>query len=68
MLSPASTTIPSHMLYADEIFIFCRGDKESPLVLNIPHNYGLASGQLVDFEKNQLLCWKQNISLRIATL
>ena len=46
---------PSHVLYADDIMIFCKGKKEGLLnLLSFIEEYGLNSGQLVNKEKSQV--------------
>ncbi|KAL6204735.1 hypothetical protein ACLB2K_022002 [Fragaria x ananassa] len=51
--SPRGMKAPSHVLYADDIMIFCKGKKEGLLnLLSFIEEYGLNSGQLVNKEKS----------------
>lgn len=50
-----SMTIPSHILYADDILIFCAGTKKNiRCLLNIFNRYSAASGQVINFEKSKM--------------
>lgn len=45
MSSPRGFQIPSHVLYADDVLIFCKGSKSSLLnLLKLLKHYGDASG------------------------
>lgn len=42
----------SHLLFADDCFLFCRATKkETSTLINIPNIYGIAFGQLTNFQK-----------------
>jgi hypothetical protein len=46
--------IPSHVLYADDIMIFCKASKRNiKVVLDIFTKYGQASGQLINNQKSK---------------
>ncbi|XP_026410824.1 uncharacterized protein LOC113306055 [Papaver somniferum] len=45
---------PSHILFADDIFLFCNGDKRNiRKLLNFLRDYQMSSGQRVNFEKSK---------------
>jgi len=49
MTSPQGYLTPSHILYVDDIFVFCRGDNKSLRILSIfLKTYGDFSGQYVN--------------------
>lgn len=49
----AGMLVPSHFLYADDIFLFCRGTKSNiKAVVEIFKVYGEISDQLVNWEKS----------------
>lgn len=49
---PKGFSFPSHTLYADDILVFCKGDKKSlEALMNLFMHYGQASGQLLSLEK-----------------
>ncbi|KAK9931811.1 hypothetical protein M0R45_019074 [Rubus argutus] len=53
--SPRGTTAPSHVLFADDIIVFCRGDKRNlERVLNFFEKYGEISGQIINKQKSQV--------------
>jgi len=46
MASPKGFYFPSHVLYVDDIFVFCRANKRSLFSLvKFLHSYSLVSGQ-----------------------
>jgi hypothetical protein len=46
--------VPSHVLYADDIIIFCKGTKNNIwCVLSIFNDYGAASGQIINKTKSR---------------
>ncbi|XP_026439783.1 uncharacterized protein LOC113338619 [Papaver somniferum] len=45
---------PSHILFADDIFLFCNGDKRNiRKLLNFLKDYQISSGQRINFEKSK---------------
>jgi len=53
MTSPQGDLTPSHILYVDDIFVFCRGDNKSLRNLSIfLKTYGDFSGQYVNNSKS----------------
>ncbi|XP_019420741.1 PREDICTED: uncharacterized protein LOC109330928 [Lupinus angustifolius] len=49
---PNGLLTPSHVLYADDIFIFCRGIKKEILALKkLTYDYAMASGQHISTNK-----------------
>lgn len=54
MAGPKACETPSHVLYADDIMVFCKGTKKNVLVLmDLFKEYGAASGQLLSLAKCQ---------------
>lgn len=52
MTSPRDHATPSHILYADDIMVFCRGTKSNLRnLMLLLKDYGQASGQLLSLEK-----------------
>ena len=55
MAGPRGVSMPTHSLYADDIMLFCRGDKRNlKQVLYILHSYGQASGQIMNCAKSKV--------------
>jgi hypothetical protein len=57
-LSPMSlcryTQIPSHVLYSDDIMVFCKGSKKNICcIMRIFHAYGEVSGQVINTLKSK---------------
>lgn len=53
--SPRGISAPSHVLFADDVIIFCRGDKRNlARVLHFLEEYGLNSGQIINKAKSQV--------------
>jgi len=53
MVSPKGFCFPSHVLYADDIFVFCRANKRSlSSLMKFLHSYHLASGQWINTSKS----------------
>lgn len=53
MSSPRGYQVPSHVLYADDILIFCRGTKRNiDCLMSLFTRYGEASGQLISLDKS----------------
>ncbi|MCH80766.1 putative ribonuclease H protein, partial [Trifolium medium] len=49
-----AVAIPSHVLYADDIMIFCKGSKKNIRgVMQVLNDYGAASGQIVNKAKTK---------------
>jgi len=47
----------SHLLFADDCFLFFRGSVDEATVLkNILANYEAASGQAINFQKSEIFC------------
>lgn len=45
----------SHLLFVDDCFLFCRVvDKEITILKEIPHTYGLALGQLINYQLSKI--------------
>lgn len=48
MASPRNFGTPTHILYADDIFVFCRGAKKNiTILMTFFHSYREVSGQLI---------------------
>ncbi|KAJ4717455.1 Ribonuclease H [Melia azedarach] len=57
--SPRGCTVASHVLYADDVMIFCRSDSRSLRNLKVfLEEYGSASGQLISTEKSKFFLGK----------
>lgn len=55
MTGPRNTYVPSHSLYADDVFIFCRGTRQNLLsLLNLFQKYGEASGHVINLSKSSV--------------
>ena len=53
MVSPKGFCFPSHVLYADDIFVFCRANKWSlSSLMKFLHSYDLASDQWINTSKS----------------
>ncbi|XP_019438892.1 PREDICTED: uncharacterized protein LOC109344584 [Lupinus angustifolius] len=60
---PRNLCTTSHVLYADDVFIFCRGVKKEILALNsLFHDYAQVSGQCMNLNKCKF--YTQNASAR----
>ena len=58
MASPHGYLTPSHILYIDNIFVFCRGDIKSLINLSIfLKTYSVFSSQYVNNSKSSFLPW-----------
>jgi hypothetical protein len=54
MIVSRGAFVPSHVLYADDIMIFCKGtEKIIWFVLCIFNDYGVASGQIINKTKSR---------------
>ena len=52
---PGNTHCPSHLLYADDVLIFCKASKVNlQRLVNIFHEYGSISGQDVNWNKSEI--------------
>lgn len=52
MTGPKGIAIPSHILYADDIMVFCKGTRSNLTnLMALFHSYGQASGQLLGLDK-----------------
>jgi len=66
MASPQGFLTPSHILYADDIFVFCRADNKSLRNLSIfLKTYGDFSGQYVNNSKS--IFFTMDNSVRFVT-
>jgi hypothetical protein len=53
--SPRGTTAPSHVLFADDVIIFCRGNRRSLMsVMKFFEEYGINSGQVINKNKSHV--------------
>ena len=63
--SPRAVKVPSHVLFADDIMVFCKGDKRSLLnLMAFFEEYGLNSGQLVNKTKSHVYLGKSALHRR----
>lgn len=63
MSGPRGMRMPSHVLYADDIMIFCRGSKKSlSSLLNLFQAYEQASGQVISKDKSKFYIGKSSQS------
>ncbi|XP_061999298.1 uncharacterized protein LOC133716631 [Rosa rugosa] len=63
--SPRPVKVPSHVLFADDIMVFCKGDKRSLLnLMAFFEEYGLNSGQLVNKTKSHVYLGKSAVHRR----
>lgn len=52
--------VPTNLLYADDILIFCKATRDNVLLLrDIFRQYGEASGQIINLEKSQIFYGQQ---------
>lgn len=52
MFGPRNCTTPTHVLYADDIMVFCKGTKRNlAALMSLFHEYGEASGQHLSLGK-----------------
>ncbi|KAL6144809.1 hypothetical protein ACLB2K_055499 [Fragaria x ananassa] len=57
--SPRGTRAPSHSLFADDIIVFCRGDRRSlAVIMDFLGEYGVNSGQVINKAKSQVFMSK----------
>ncbi|KAL6191890.1 hypothetical protein ACLB2K_038279 [Fragaria x ananassa] len=57
--SPRGTCAPSHALFADDIIVFCRGDRRSlAVIMDFLGEYGVNSGQVINKAKSQVFISK----------
>ncbi|KAL6225674.1 hypothetical protein ACLB2K_004523 [Fragaria x ananassa] len=57
--SPRGTCAPSHALFADDIIVFCRGDRSSlAVIMDFLGEYGVNSGQVINKAKSQVFISK----------
>lgn len=55
MSGPRGHTVPSHVLYADDLLIFCKGTKKNmECLMTIFNRYAEASGQCISKEKSEV--------------
>ncbi|XP_062014240.1 uncharacterized protein LOC133730715 [Rosa rugosa] len=63
--SPRAVKVHSHVLFADDIMVFCKGDKRSLLnLMAFFEEYGLNSGQLVNKTKSHVYLGKSALHRR----
>ncbi|PRQ58253.1 putative RNA-directed DNA polymerase [Rosa chinensis] len=63
--SPNAMKVPSHVLYADDIMVFCKGDKRSLLnLMAFFEEYELNSGQLVNKTKSHVYLGRSAVHRR----
>ena len=59
------TLLPTHILYADDVFICCVGSKKNMrCLLRTLKNYSDTSGQLVNFDKSKLFTGAMTVTRR----
>lgn len=57
--SPRGTVAPSHVLFADDVIVFCRGDQQNlALVMSFFEEYGLNSCQIINKAKSHVFISK----------
>ena len=57
--SSRGTCAPSHALFADDIIVFCRGDRQSlAVIMDFLGEYGVNSGQVINKAKSQVFISK----------
>ena len=60
--SPKGIKAPTHSLYADDVILFCRGDKTNlKLVQKILDDYAKASGQFINKSKSKIYFGKEAV-------
>lgn len=53
MTGPRGVSVLSHVMYADNVMIFCRGSKRNlKTLLSLFHKYGAISGQIINHAKS----------------
>jgi hypothetical protein len=58
-------SLPTHILYADDVFICCVGSKRNIwCLLRVFHVYSKASGQFVNFEKSKMFTGAMTVARR----
>ncbi|KAL6146659.1 hypothetical protein ACLB2K_057337 [Fragaria x ananassa] len=63
--SPRAVKVPSHVLFADDIMVFCKGDKRSLVsLMAFFEEYGINSGQLVSKAKTRVYLGKSAVHRR----
>ncbi|KAK9949954.1 hypothetical protein M0R45_005462 [Rubus argutus] len=63
--SPRGTLAPSHVLFADDIIVFCRGEKPNwRKIMKFFDEYGCVSGQVINKDKSQVFIGKHMHSRR----
>ncbi|KAL6175679.1 hypothetical protein ACLB2K_052318 [Fragaria x ananassa] len=57
--SPRGVCVPSHVLFADDVMVFCRGDQRSlNAIIQFFEEYGLNSGQIINRAKSSVFISK----------
>ncbi|KAL6187555.1 hypothetical protein ACLB2K_038953 [Fragaria x ananassa] len=57
--SPRGVCVPSHVLFADDVMVFCRGDQRSlNAIMQFFEEYGLNSGQIINRAKSSVFISK----------
>ena len=67
--SPRGFSAPTHLLYANDVLIFCRGTANNLRnVMNVFYIYGNISGQLVNWSKSSIFFGSSISPARISSL
>jgi len=60
-------SLPTHILYADDVFICCVGTKKNiRCLLGVFKEYSEASGQFVNFEKSKMFTGAMTVTEKIC--
>lgn len=58
MLGPRGLSVPFHVLYVDDVMIFCRGKQRNlQALLSLFQKYGVISGQIINPAKSIFYAW-----------
>lgn len=69
MAGPIGATMPSHVLYADDVVVFCRASKKSILnLIKFFKDYKEVSGQAISLEKSKFYVGSSTTHSRIKSI